>query len=226
MYVFFITLYIALCAVNLASCAKGKDSLRSVTKCLLMPLLAVAAISYVLRGKGSAPSGQTISCLLIAAALTFGAAGDALLLRRGDGAFMAGAACFLAGHLAWMLTMRAAIAACPLKIIIAWEGASAILVFFLWRVIGKPRGVLCAGVMVYGLFLTALTGTGIAAVRYSAKMPSFMFLSGGVLFFISDGILAYDRFKNALSSSNFIIMLTYIAAQTLLAFSVAAGAAQ
>lgn len=216
MTLFFILLYALLCAVHLIFCALEKDTLCAMTKCLLMPLLAVSAISFALQGESCKP----YTLFLLAAALSCGTAGDAFLLRSSDRAFITGALCFLAGHAAWMLAMRKAVAACPAGGIAAWAIVSALLLFFLWRMLGSPRGIMGASAVVYGLFLMALAGTGIAAVHKRAWPPSFMFLAGSVFFLISDGVLAYDRFAKRIAHSNFIVMLTYIAAQTMLSFAV------
>lgn len=249
MSLFFIVLYAACSVVHVVSCALEKDTLSAWTKCLLMPLLAVVVISFALHGRfdmeavreanapmSGLPSSRfstvaayrgTPPWLLAAAALLCGTTGDALLIHPTDGKFMAGAACFIAGHIAWMLTMKNAAAVCSAANIAVWAAVSAVLLYFVWRILGRLRGVMGAGVVIYGLVLLALIGTGIAAVRLSgslsitsARRAAVMFLAGGVLFFISDGVLAYDRFAKRVAHSDFIVMLTYIAAQTLLAASV------
>jgi uncharacterized membrane protein YhhN len=79
--------------VDLLSLAVGYDPAHTVTKPLLMPLLAAYA---ALRG---APR-------LLVAALLFGWGGDTLLLSDADPAFLAGMACFAAGHLCYLALFR------------------------------------------------------------------------------------------------------------------------
>lgn len=234
MSLFFIVLYAACSAVHVAACALEKDTLSAWTKCLLMPLLAIVVISFALHGRfnmeamrEAIASGVPPAWLLAAAALLCGTAGDALLIHPTDGKFMAGAACFIAGHIAWMLTMKNAAAICSAASVAVWAAVSAGVLYFVWRILGRLRGEMGAGVVIYGLVLLALIGTGIVAVQLSgslsitsARRAAVMFLAGGVLFFISDGVLAYDRFAKRVAHSDFIVMLTYIAAQTLLAASV------
>lgn len=215
MVLFFILLYAAVCIIHLSGCILKKDTLCAWTKCLLMPLLTLASISFAI----SAGNKRLFEMALIAAALLFATAGDALLLFQSDRAFMAGALSFLIGHIAWMASARKALMATSIIGVAIWIGIAGIALFFLYRLLGKPSGVMGAGIVIYGFILIALAGTGIAAVHNDKSTPSFMFLIGGISFFISDGILAYSRFISEGAYSRFIIMITYIIAETLLAFS-------
>lgn len=47
-----------------------------------------------------------------------------------------------------------------------------------------------------------------------------MILIGGIFFFISDGILGYDRFVSKVPGRNWLVMFTYIIAQTAFAYSI------
>lgn len=215
MALFFAILYAAFCAIHLAACILKKDALCAWTKCTLMPLLAICVIAFALQD-----GSLSVAVILSAAALLCDAAGDALLLNPSDRAFMAGAACFLLGHIAWILTVKDAVLSVSPKWIVVWALASSALLFLMWRILRKPRGAMGAAVVIYGFSLSALVGAGAAAVRSNAGLPSAMFLAGGILFFISDGVLSYSRFVYDIAHSRFFVMLTYIAALTLLALSV------
>lgn len=71
-------------------------SWRRATKPALMPLLAVRLRS----SPATALTGPTL------AALAAGGAGDVALLRQGERAFLAGLACFAAGHVAYVAGAR------------------------------------------------------------------------------------------------------------------------
>ncbi|MCW2543416.1 MAG: hypothetical protein JWM40_968 [Frankiales bacterium] len=137
-------------------------------------------------------------------ALALGGAGDVALQA---GAFTAGLGAFLAGHLAWMAALRphSRGAVTPLRAapyFIAWVGFNA----YLWRRTGRDR-------IPVVLYSTALLGTGLASL--DTGQPA-----GGVLFLLSDGLLALERFGGvSLPLHEGLVMATYTTAQSLLAQS-------
>jgi uncharacterized membrane protein YhhN len=185
--------YVALAAADAALAAAGRERLRKVTKPLLMPTLQL--------GKDK----QT------KAALGLGAAGDVALLGDSDAAFTAGLGSFLAGHLAWMrairergdggLLRRRPWAAAPY--LAAFAGLNA----YLWPRTGKDR----VPVLVYS---AALLGTALVALDTGKARTA----AGGVLFLVSDSLLALERFADVhLPAHEGLVMATYTGAQGLLA---------
>lgn len=209
-----ISLFLAASVAHLASCLLDAQLPRVITKCLLMPLLSAAMIAYA-RGK----KGTKHSVSLAVCALLCGWAGDCFLLSTGDKAFLMGASCFLIGHVLWIMTRREVVEHSTCKERIVFALLAAICLAVVYCILGKPSSVIGAGVIVYGAMLMALVGVGIASVRQGTPCH-VSYLTGGILFLISDGMIAIERFTSPFPLSAFLIMATYIAAQTLLASSV------
>jgi uncharacterized membrane protein YhhN len=152
---------------------------RSVVKTLAVALLAVLVI---------VESGP----LPLFAALALSAAGDALLSREDDRAFLAGLACFLAAHLAYIALFM-----------IAGDGAGIVLAET-WRVVIAVVMGISALVMVVLLLRRVKPAmrlpilvyiAGIATMGLAALTTGSPYIIGGaVLFMASDSLLAAERF--------------------------------
>lgn len=185
-------LFAGIAAVDALLAAAGRDKERRVTKPLLMPTL--------LAGKDR-PTQR---------ALALGGVGDVALLGSGPAAFTAGLGAFLVGHGAWISALRAHRqgAATPARVVpylVGWAGLNA----YLWPRTGRDR----IPVLVYS---TALLGTALAALDTGkAKVTA-----GGVLFMLSDALLALEKFGDLhLPVHEGIVMATYTSGQALLATS-------
>jgi len=183
--------------VDLTSLAVGFDAGHTLAKPLLMPLLAAWA---AVRG---APR-------LLVAALLCGWGGDVLLLSDADPAFLAGMASFAVGHVCYLALFgrhgtpraRAALLA-P-----ACAAALVTTVALLWPDLPADLRVPVAG---YSTLLVAMACT--AAVRLGPVAGL-----GGALFLLSDTLIATGVADwPQLPRPDLWIMLTYIAAQFLLA---------
>ncbi|MHC3468423.1 lysoplasmalogenase [Streptomyces sp. 7R007] len=189
--------FAAASAVDLVCLAAGCDPGHTVAKPLLMPLLAAWAASC------GAPG------LLVVAALFCGWGGDTLLLSDARGAFLAGMACFAAGHVCYLALFRrhgpprarAALLA-P-----AYAVALTATVALLWP--GLPAD-LRVPVVCYSTLLTAMAYT--AAVRLGPLAAA-----GGALFMLSDTLIATGVAGwPQPPRPDLWIMLTYASAQFLL----------
>ncbi|MDY6873756.1 MAG: lysoplasmalogenase [Chloroflexota bacterium] len=171
---------------------------------------------------------------LLIAALTFGLAGD-ILLALADKWFTAGLGAFLLGHVAYLslitFSLKRADRIGLLSAFSAWMILPFVLTFVaalvaFSRVIVKPlrkkgpdRTFLVAlhiyafcltGLMVFSGYLTFLfSGSG---------RRIWAILLGGTFFFISDFILAFDRFVRRVRLGQLWVMITYYLAQFFLAF--------
>ncbi|WP_037936251.1 lysoplasmalogenase [Streptosporangium roseum] len=182
-------------AVHLALVAADADPMNSLTKALLMPLLAV----WVLAQRGPRP---------VVAALLLSCGGDVAL--EIDGLFLVGMALFAGAHVCYVtyfvregaldgLRRRPVV---PVVYAIVW----AALVFALWPGLGDLR-LPVAG---YSLLLTA---TAVTAAGHGLRIGA-----GGALFLLSDTLIAFDFADLPLPPMNgLVVMATYIAAQYLLA---------
>jgi uncharacterized membrane protein YhhN len=188
----------ALVAVtDLVSLAVGFGTGHTVSKPLLMPLLAAYAAAH------GAPR-------LLLAALVFGCGGDVLLLSDAEPAFLVGMASFAAGHICYLVLFKAYGKARARGGILAPAYTTALLstVVLLWPDLPAGLRVPVAG---YSLLLTAMAYAAATRLGLVAGL-------GGVLFLLSDTLIATGVADwPQPPRPDLWIMLTYIAAQFLLA---------
>ncbi|MFJ5551550.1 lysoplasmalogenase [Streptomyces sp. NPDC093225] len=163
-----------------------------LAKPLLMPLL----VGYVLTRRGP---------WLLVAALAFGWGGDLALLFDADPAFLVGMGSFALGHVCYLVLFGRA-RAHPL-LGAAYALALVTTVSLLWSDLPAELRIPVAG---YSLLLTAM------AFRSGVLGPVAGI--GGALFLLSDTLIATGVAEwPQLPRPDFWIMLTYLAAQYLLA---------
>ncbi|MGC5035907.1 lysoplasmalogenase [Streptomyces sp. DT190] len=188
-------------AVDLASLAAGFDAGHTVAKPLLMPLLVLwAALRRAPRP--------------LPAALLFGWGGDVLLLSDAEPAFLAGMASFAAGHVCYLVLFRthgsryAVPRARAGLLALGYAVALVTTVVLLWPDLPAQLRGPVAG---YSLLLTAMAyGAGVRLGLFTGL--------GGALFLLSDTLIATGVANwPQPPRPDFWVMLTYIAAQALLA---------
>lgn len=201
---------------HLAACGLGKSRLRYSTKLLLMPL--VAALYCALAGR-PAPA--------VLAAMFCGWAGDFFMIYKHKDAFLAaGMAAFGVGHILYVARIGVIAAAAHPRLFTALAatlvpGAIAIVIFAVLRRC-IPKQLRLPGLL-YGLLLASLGSAAFIALRAGAPGGAYL-LAGGCLFLCSDGILSFETFRDGDSNAaDVAVMLTYIAAQTLLAIGFSMG---
>lgn len=201
---------------HLAACGLGKSRLRYFTKLLLMPLVAALYCALVDR---PAPA--------VLAAMFCGWAGDFFMIYKHRDAFLAaGMAAFGLGHILYVARIGVIAAAAQPRLFTALAGtlvpgAVAIIIFVVLRR-RIPKQLRLAGLL-YGLLLASLGSAAFIALRAGAPGGAYL-LAGGCLFLCSDGILAFETFRDGDSNAaDVAVMLTYIAAQTLLAIGFSMG---
>lgn len=201
-------------------------------ECILKPLAMIMVILWTLTAAGRA--FETLLILLIFAQLA-GLVGDVLLLLSTRW-FLLGLGAFLIGHLfyisimGWQLlitlrgfTVRNSVIWWLVLILIIW---AVILVIF-YRIIAPktPRLtmplLLWTSIQVYGWILSGLVMMSMLLIVTKANLvlPELFLTVGAFLFFVSDSLLAYDRFKRKMPRVRVWIMVTYHLAQ----FSLAVG---
>ena len=208
--------FLVACVLNFIGCLQG-TALADTVKPALLPLLAATTLAYLL-GK-DVPDLRPVG-LLVAAQL-LGCTGDVLLIPEGFFYFAGGMAAFLLGHVCYMALFGGQ----------SWRGLSiwawlialavmAGVVYFLVKAIGI-KGELLVPMTVYGFGLTMLIFSALAGVL---RMPSgrretwWILLLGALLFTFSDACIAMGTFGvMTFPQLHFVIMLTYLAAQSLLA---------
>jgi uncharacterized membrane protein YhhN len=153
---------------------------------------------------------------LILAGLLFSAAGDVFLMLPRD-RFVPGLLSFLIAHLLYIAAFSApaGFLSAPLLALPYALGAGVLLLVLL-----PKTGKLAVPVIVYALALATMGWQ--AASRWDALQDgaSFCAMIGAILFMVSDSVLAINRFAKPFRVAEAFLLMTYFAAQTLIALSV------
>lgn len=194
--------YLLLSLLHLVALAIDATQISTFTKPLLMPLL-IAAFLF------SLPRIRSELALLGTLALLFSWTGDITLSSPGDLGFLIGLAFFLLAHIAYIILF--------LRRLRTRRARPAALVYLVWWValvvvLAPHLGTLLIPVAVYGLVLGTMGAIGLSCNRWIAV--------GGALFVASDTLLGLNRFLPGfdLWQVDTAIMLTYLAAQGLIAY--------
>ncbi len=192
--------------------ASRRDDHRLVL-CFKTPLSALFVLTALLQ-----PHPLPLYFYLVLAGLGLGLAGDVLLALPSDSAFRAGLFAFLLGHLAYV----------PAFASLAGTGhwfSPWLLVFplvslgaFLWL---RPRlGNMLVPVIMYIVVITAMTLAAGAAFSALSWPGNWCVLAGAVAFYLSDLLVARDRFAAPGFTNRLLGLPLYYAGQFLIAFSV------
>jgi uncharacterized membrane protein YhhN len=199
--------------VHLAAIAKGKEGMRRITKVLLMPLLALGFL-LLWRDAGDRPIPG-----LIIAAMLFGCLGDACLIdHHHPVGFPLGLAAFSVGHVLYILQMlqiTAAPALWMIALLVVVYGAGTAMTFKKLTPFLPKK--LWGGCLFYMLLLCTLSATAAAGVLTGISAGTVCLFAGTLLFLLSDTILSFEIFKGETKNGNLKVMVTYIAAQILIA---------
>ena len=207
-------------AMNLAGQLTGVPWLEIISKPLLMPLIA---LSVYLLLKEHDIRGRRVKTIVLA--LLFGALGDIFLMVHGSGWFLAGIVAFFMGHVMYFCTIPA-----PWKVK-GMSGKLLAVVFLavlLICVISLARRFPAGGMMrtcvpVYASAFAFLICTCVSAAVDRKKPLYILTALGFLLFAFSDTFVAVGAFTDmVIPHRGFIVMSTYIAAQAIVAFSLAA----
>lgn len=165
------------------------------TKPLLMPALVLGLI-------WGAPERRSPAVVLGVVALALSWVGDVTLRW-----FVVGLVFFLLAHLAYLVLFVSRLAERRVQ---WWAGAYAVWLVVLLTILGTSTGELLVPVIAYGIVLSVMAVVATRCNRWVAW--------GAALFVASDSILAINRFlpDAGIPLAGFFIMVTYIAAQTLI----------
>lgn len=210
---------IAFCIIALAyivSRLAAYETLAFITKPLLMPALAV----WLAYETSERPARFLRREVL--AGLVFATAGDTLLLFDGPLFFMLGLAAFLFTHISYIggFWAVADIRKGFLRMQAAWVLPFAVfLVCFLWWLWpGIPAGMR----LPVSLYSTIISIMVLSIINLKGRISDGIFwpmLAGGLLFMLSDTILAAGKFGHVAWETGLAIIITYIAGQFLIAKS-------
>ncbi|MBK5565638.1 lysoplasmalogenase [Ensifer sp. SSB1] len=175
------------------------------------PSATLLLLFFVLRNL--TPSSRAYGTA-VAVGLVFAAAGDLFLMLPGD-YFLAGLVCFLLTHCAYIfaLTRDARLAAHPV-VFTVFALIALSVVAGLWTSLPSEMRI---PVIIYALALGAMAAQAISRARQLSGTPRELTARyaaiGGLLFLVSDTVLAYGRFRFDIPLNAFWVLGTYYAAQ-------------
>ena len=174
-------------------------------------------LTMVLIGLTAILGGNALSVykMMIIAGLVCSLAGDIFLMLPTD-RFLAGLAAFLLAHLCYITAFASGINSLswwPLIPLIIWG-----IGFYLF--IYPSLGKLKIPVIFYVVIILVMTWLAWEQWIQTGQIETLLVLIGAVLFVISDTILAANRFKGAFKPAQALNLVTYFAAQWLIASSV------
>lgn len=207
---------VVLAVVHLISCWRGDDDVRRPTKVALMPVVALAYLAFA-----RAPS------LWVVAGLLFGCLGDLLLLwPLGKKYFALGTSSFFLGHVCYLIFLytRCTVHVSWIWIVVvcAVYAAGVVVVYRSSR--RHIPAVLRPLALAYMLMLCVLSVSTLLPLLTAFTWGKLVAFLGATCFLASDGVLCDMLFvrKAEPAKQNFVVMLTYILAQALLAIGFAA----
>ena len=204
------------CLVNWAGRIWAMPGVAAAVKPALLPLLSASVLAYAVEH----PLDRKALGLLILAEL-FGCAGDIFLLSDDFLPFACGIAAFLTGHIFYMCLFGArSWKGMDWKGWVAGAAGVLALVFVLIKVL-RVEGAMLAPMGIYGLVLLSLgfcTLCGVIRCKENRGTWWILF-AGALLFAFSDSLIAAGTFGVvSFELREFVIMLTYLVAQSLLAW--------
>ncbi|HEY3290021.1 MAG TPA: lysoplasmalogenase [Anaerolineae bacterium] len=187
-------------------------------------VILVAALSLTLRG----PRDGVYTALIIAG-LLLSLVGDVLLIFPSSRAFMAGLVAFLCAHLVYIAAFIHVQTSRELGSNPAAEALAAMalaaIAAALYRYLRPKLGKMRLPVIAYMVVISVMVhrALALAFVYQGAPAMPFLIVAGAVLFYLSDAILAIDRFKldGQMRHGHLWNLSAYYAGQLLLALSVA-----
>ncbi len=196
---FFPYIFMLICILQLIG-LYFDSSLRIITKPFIMISLASFYFVYAKEFK------ITFFTALVAALL-----GDIFLMWEGELFFILGLSSFLIMQIIYSLAFFSQKDKYDLLDKIGAGIMAIIAGAMIFHLVPKVDGVLIGAIPVYSLCIMVMVIT--ALWRSKSHWSYIPVLCGALLFFISDSLIALDRFSTPFEDSYFIIMTTYMAAQ-------------
>jgi len=173
----------------------------------------LASALFVWLGFTGLSAGDPVGGWMVVA-LVLCAIGDVLLIE--DRTFDAGLVAFLLGHLAYVYAFHSAtsVTRWPIAVALPLLAAAAVIARWLWPRLGARRGP----VLVYIAAITLMVWGAGAVAAAGTRSPKVAL--GAALFFISDLLVARQRFVSRALANRVVGLPTYYAAQFLLGLCV------
>ncbi|MFC5625511.1 lysoplasmalogenase [Algoriphagus winogradskyi] len=204
--------------IDLAFILEQKLELRFFSK----PLIILGLIGYFYQI--TKPISSTLLSKSILGALIFSLLGDILLLW--DHLFIYGIGAFLLAHVCYIIGFKVAQKAPESLLNVNFVKTFFInlpvyfLAAFTFYMINPNLGALKIPVIIYIIVIVSMVTT--ARERYGKCNPAsfWQVFIGAILFFISDGVIALDKFYLPIPDAGIIIMGTYAIAQLMIVMGI------
>ena len=208
---FWIILYLLTLGGDLFAVYNGNESLRYITKPLLMPLLIGF---FIFQTKDFASSLKK----WIVLALVFSWAGDVLLMFESANSnfFIFGLVTFLIAHIFYILFYENVIRKENLRKNYWWFLPVIIYYIALIYILSPNLGDMKFPVRIYGIVISYMLIKALQTGRIKNLVAATLMITGAVLFITSDSILAINKFYEPFEYAGITIMLTYGIAQLLI----------
>ena len=208
---FWIILFIVILLTDLFAVYTSNETLRYITKPLLMPLLITF---FIFQTKDfSSPLKKWITF-----ALVFSWAGDVLLMFEStDGNFFIfGLVAFLIAHIFYILFFENVIRNEGVNKNYWWFLPVIIYYIALIYILSPNLGDMKLPVRIYGIVISYMLIQALQTGRIKDFGAATLMITGAVLFITSDSILAINKFYESFEYAGIVIMLTYGIAQLLI----------
>jgi uncharacterized membrane protein YhhN len=204
--------------IDIAFILEQKNELRFFSK----PLIIFGLVAYFYQT--TRPISSTLLVKTILSALVFSWLGDVLLLW--DDLFIYGIGAFLIAQVCYIIGFKVAQKAPETLLNVNFVKTFFInlpiyfLGAFVFYMINPSLGALKIPVIVYTIVIVSMVTT--ARERFGkCNSPSFwQVFIGAILFFISDGAIALNKFYQPLPDAGIIIMGTYVIAQLMIVMGI------
>ena len=208
---FWIILYFLVLAADLIAVYNGNETVRYITKPLLMPLLIVF---FIFQTTGFASSLKK----WIELALLFSWAGDVLLMfeSMNGNFFIFGLVAFLIAHIFYILFYENVIRKESFRKNYWWFLPVIIYYVSLIYILSPHLGDMKLPVRIYGIVISYMLIQALQTGRIKDLGAATLMIGGAVLFITSDSILAINKFYESFEYAGIAIMLTYGIAQLLI----------
>lgn len=210
----------ALVAVSAALHLRAEYRQNAVQVYLFKPLTMVLILALALWGAATPASAENnlrFYPILIITGLSLSLLGDIFLMLPSD-PFMAGLACFLLAHIAYIIAFSLGAQA----VTAAWLFIPlALILAFMSRRLWPHLGMMKAPVLLYEIVIIAMLWRAAERWLQYSRASSMLALVGALLFVFSDAALAVRRFAGPFRGDHIVVMGAYVAAQWAIALSVA-----
>jgi len=206
MEVIFLVVLVIVSVVYLGSLFFKRGAFQAVTKGLLVPLVMAVYIF-----------GTDHVLLLIILALVLGWAGDISLIKITNIPFFRmGLASFLAGHICYIIAMLRYTTPLNVPVLLISLAAAAAMGFGIYKFV-RPSKEMKLPAIVYEIVILTMAVSALQLYVVNGSTHSLLVFLGSLCFLASDTMLAFFTFGKNTKYGDFLVMLTYISAQTLIA---------